>query len=403
MSVFSKMFSGGAKSNALKITIPVVILGVLFTQNYIFSDSQESVIPSINVKRGDVAIKITEAGELRASDQVTISAVTDKQILWLVPEGTTVEEGDTLLVYESEKYVISKSEAEVSVELEKANIIRAESDLESQKAKEEGARQKYENLRNLAKDGFAVESEVEQARLGHIELQSKTRGTEASVDAARANLRRAERQLNQQERKLRQGVALAPRAGLVVYAPVGSEEDGKKIEVGMIPFEGMDLIYLPDISTMMVDTEISEVDLARVHPGMKSEIRLDAYPDAVFEGEIENIADLAKRKISRITGKATGAKVFEVEVEVDSQDERLKPGLSATVDIIISTYENALYIPLEAVFIDELDRTTVFVKKGGGIEQKVVKLGESNERVILVVDGVKEGDELLLGRPASTT
>ena len=136
---------------------------------------------------------------------------------------------------------------------------------------------------------------------------------------------------------------------------------------------------------------------------MKSEIRLDAYPDAVFEGEIENIADLAKRKISRITGKATGAKVFEVEVEVDSQDERLKPGLSATVDIIISTYENALYIPLEAVFIDELDRTTVFVKKGGGIEQKVVKLGESNERVILVVDGVKEGDELLLGRPASTT
>src|SRR5262245_35332497 len=60
-------------------------------------------IPTARVKRGPVTIKITESGELRARDQVTISAVNDKQILWLCTEGAFVEQGDTLVVFESEK------------------------------------------------------------------------------------------------------------------------------------------------------------------------------------------------------------------------------------------------------------------------------------------------------------
>jgi HlyD family secretion protein len=169
----------------------------------------------------------------------------------------------------------------------------------------------------------------------------------------------------------------------------------------MIPFEGQDLMYLPDISSMMVDTEISEVDLAKVKNQMPVEIRLDAYPDMVFKGEVTYIADLAKRKISRITGRPTGAKVFDVTIKVLDEDRRLKPGLTATLDIIVDRYGDVLAIPLEAIFLDDQDQTIAFVKNGGNIEIRRVTIVESNDRVAVVKEGLRESEEVLLGRPAS--
>jgi multidrug resistance efflux pump len=267
--------------------------------------------------------------------------------------------------------------------------------------KEEAARKSYESLPELAKKGFVMESEVEQARLAYMELKSRTLAYRAGVDAARANVERNDRALAQEQRKLREGVALAPRAGLVVYATYGDVESPKKVDIGMTPFEGMDLMYLPDISSMLVDTEISEVDLSRIKIGLPVEIRLDAYPDAVFKGEIKTIADLARRKVSRVTGKLTGAKVFAVTVKMVDQDLRLKPGLSATTEIIVNEHANALFIPLEAVFVDEQDHTIAYVKKKGGIEARPIVIEESNDRVAVVKEGLQEGEELLLDRPPS--
>ncbi|RMG68912.1 MAG: efflux RND transporter periplasmic adaptor subunit [Calditrichaeota bacterium] len=403
MSTFMKSVSdlwNGSRRRQFILAIVAGVALVLFLGNsLLFSDDPNSEIPTAKVKRGDVVIKITEPGELRAEKQVTISAINDKQILWLAPEGKWVHKGDTLVVFESEKYVIARSEAEAALAVEKSRLTQALNDYQAQKAQEEAARKKLENLKKLAAQGFAVQSEVDQAQLALLEMESKTRSLRAAVDAARANVTRAERALRQQERKLRQGVILAPRDGLVVYALYGSEENAKKIEVGMVPFEGMDLMYLPDISTMLVDTEISEVDLSRVKPGQPVLIHLDAYPDTVFHGKVKKVADLAKRKFSRVTGKLTGAKVFDVTVKVLDQDVRLKPGLTATVDIIVDEYKDALYVPIEAVFIDEMDETVCYVKNGHRIETRKVILGESNDRVVVVLDGLSEGEHVLLDLP----
>ncbi len=395
----SKLMASLGSRKFVLISLAAFIVTIPLARQYIFSDNPRSRIPAVPVKQGKVVVKIVETGELRAQDQVTISAINDKQILWLAPEGSWVEEGDTLVIYESQKYVISKGEAESNLEVAKSELIQALSDLEAQRAKEEGARQKYESMLQLAKEGFAVQSEVDQARLNYIELKSKTRSFEAAVNAARANVRRAERMLQQQIRKLNESFTLAPRAGIVVYAYVGDEETGKKIEVGMIPFEGQDLMYLPDVSSMLVDAQISEVELHKIKVGMPARITLDAYPDAVFSGEIIRIGDLAKRKISRITGKPTGAKVFDVTIKVLEQDKRLKPGLTATVEIIVNEYDDVLYVPLEAIFLDELDQTHVYVSNQGYVEKRLVRLGESNDRVVIVTEGLQEGELVFLARP----
>lgn len=394
-------FSTPSRRKMLFFGAAGVVLLLALSSSLLISETDDTSIPTARVKQGQVTIKISETGELRAQDQVVISAETDKQILWLVPEGTTVEEGDTLIRYESEKYIISKGEAESGVLVAQSDLVRAESDLEALEAREQSAKKNLETLPDLVKKGFIQQSEVEQAELAYLELKSKARSLKAALNAAQANVQRAQRGLDQQERKLRQGAVLAPRAGLVVYAMTGDVENQKKISVGMIPFEGQELMYLPDISSMMVDTEISEVDLARVNNGMPVEIRLDAYTGAVFKGQVTYIADLAKRKISRVTGKATGAKVFDVTIQVLDQDKRLKPGLTATLDIIVGQHENILSIPLEAVFLDDQDQTITYVKRRGGVDVRRIHIIESNDRVAVVKDGLDAGEEILLGRPSS--
>jgi len=399
-SVKSFLFDSSRRKVLISAGLGVVLL-IFLSSSFLVSETDDTTIPFTTVKKGHVTIKVSETGELRAEDQVVISAATDKQILWLVPEGTWVEEGDTLIKFESEKYLLSKGEAESGVMGAKADLIRAESDLEAMQAREEAAKKNLEALPELVKKGFIQQSEVEQAQLTYMEMRSKNRSLRASVTAAEANVSRAERGLEQQERKLRQGVVFAPRPGLVVYAVTGDIENQKKITIGMTPFEGQELMYLPDVSSMMVDTEISEVDLARAKIGLPVELRLDAYSDAMFKGEVAYIADLAKRRISRITGKATGAKVFDVTIRVLDQDKRLKPGLTATLDIIVDQFEGSLSIPLEAVFLDDQDQTIAYLKTGGRIEIRRIAIVESNDRVAVVKEGLQEGDVVLLGRPAS--
>ena len=362
-------------------------------------DSSVADIPSAVVERGDVRVTIVESGELRSEHQATVSAPTDKQIIWLVPEGTRVKKGDVVVRFESQKYEIAKSGAESALAVARADLKRAESDLRAQRANEERARLEYAVLPELAERGFVNRRELDAARLAYEEVKAATHSFEASVEAARANVERAAREVQQQERKLQEGVVEAPRDGVVVYATTGEATNPRKITVGMTPFEGMDLMYLPDPSSMRVDAEISEFDLAKVQPGSPVELRLDAYQDVTFRGEVASIASLARQKISKVSGQPIGVKIFDVSIRVLDEDERLKPGLTTTAEILVSENEDVLYVPLAAVFVDELDRTVVYVQQDGGVVKQPVELGGSTDRIAIVQAGLEEGERVLLGLP----
>jgi hypothetical protein len=150
---------------------------------------------------------------------------------------------------------------------------------------------------------------------------------------------------------------------------------------------------------MRVDTEISEFDLAKVRVGSPVELRLDAYADVVFRGEVVSIASLARPKISRVSGQPIGVKIFDVGVKVLDQDERLKPGLTTTVEILVSENPQVLYAPVAAVFLDEHDRAVVYAKHGRRASKLPVVLGGSTDRLAILASGVEDGEELLLGLP----
>ena len=356
-------------------------------------------IPTARVQRGDVRITIVESGELRAEEQATVTATNDKQIVWLVPEGTRVKQGDLLIRFEAQKYEIAKSGAESALAVARADLARALGQLQAQRAAEERARLEYASLPELAEKGFVNRSELDAARLAHEEVRASTRSFEAAIDAARANVERAEREVQQQDRKLEEGIVHAPRDGVVVYATTGEAANPRKVSVGIIPFEGQPLLYLPDPSSMRVDAEISEFDLAKVRIGSAVELRLDAYSDLVFHGEVISIASLARPKISRVSGQPIGVKVFDVGIRVLDHDERLKPGLTTTVEILVGENPQVLYAPVAAIFLDEQDRAVVYRKQRGRPAKVPVELGGSTDRVAILASGVEEGDELLLGLP----
>ncbi len=358
-----------------------------------------ALLPTARVERGDVRITLTESGELRASEQTTVSATNDKQIVWLIPEGTQVKEGDLLIRFESHKYELAKSTAESMLALAQAELMKARSEREARRSTEQKARLDYESLPELAEKGYINQNELEAARLAYQEVRVSNHAFDAAIAAARANVERARQEVAVQQRKLDEGAVYAPRAGVVVHANSGDPANPNKISVGMIPYEGMPLIYLPDTSQMVVDTEISEFDLGKVTPGGRAELRLDAYPDARFEGEVISVGALARQKISQVTGKPTGVKVFDVRVRVLGTDERLRPGLSTTVDFLVSELDDALYVPLAAVFVDELDRTIAYRKGLASIETRPLVLGGSTDRIAVVTEGLEEGDEVLLVAP----
>jgi len=363
------------------------------------SSGTDVQIPTTEVQSGDLTLTLSEVGELKATRSATISAPNDKLILFLAPEGTWVKKGDLLVQLESEKYKLGINEAQSNVSKSVAEFKKAESELEAQRFKEEAAKKKYESLLGLKKKGFAMESEVEEARLTYLELKSQTGSYTAAVEQMKSQMDFTHSGLDQMKLKLAANAVYAPMEGLVVYAMVGRPEDGKKVEIGMTPYEGQPLMYLPDITSMQVETEVNEMDVEKVRVGQPVEIRLDAVPDATFKGKVGRIGSLAQHRVSKVSGKRTGVKVFGVTVDVTDADPRLRPGLSAQASILIDELKQVTYVPIEAVF-NEDGKTIAYVRKGRRARRVVLDCGTSNDKFVIIRSGVEPGDKVYLGQPS---
>jgi RND family efflux transporter MFP subunit len=379
----------------------VLVLAAIGLAGWRFARPSDTAIdiPAAEVVQGDLVMTLEESGELKAKRSATITAPNDKLITYLAPEGTWVKEGDLLVQLESGKYEIAVQEAQSGLQVAQAQLEKAKSDLQAQRYKEEAAGKQYQSLLELQAKGFAMESEVEDARLNHLELQSKSSSFQAAVDQEKSEVERARNALNQVQRKLESNAVFAPIEGLVVYAYVGRPEEGKKVELGLTPYEGQPLMELPDVTSMQVLTEVNEMDVEKVKPGQSVEVRLDAVPDAVFNGKVARIGSLARHKVSRASGKRTGVKVFSVDVDITDADERLRPGLSSTVSIRVQEFSEVTYAPVEAIF-NENGRTVAYVQSGRSVKTVQVECGTSNNEHVIIRAGLAPGDRVLLARPS---
>ena len=440
----------------------------------------------VEVTKDRFTTKITELGELRALDSVTVSSPTlDTPITALIPEGSRVTKDQVLARLDPSKYEVYLEQGQAEVQIARAELRKAEKDLEVEQqhllaniARLEDevqlARIKLEQLRRkplpeevekarielekaevafsnaerkqrllptLVAKGFIAQDTLDKAKLDYVQgkadlqkaqvnlsmvsagatpeeltearvrlrqatsestearhgMKPKLESFEAAVDRAKAYLEKAENAVDKAMERLERTVLRAPRDGLVVYDKSRGRTTSNIIQLGMIPYRGQPLFHLPDLSTMVVDTEVNELDIGKMRVGGPVEVRLEAYPGDLFQGRVMHIASLARNKRSP-SGSDSGIKIFDVTVKIETSDVRLRPGLTATVNFITGQQEDTIAIPLTAVSSQQGEHV-VFVANGGKPEARTVTLGTSNVDKVVVKTGLRAGERILLSRP----
>ncbi len=385
------------------------------------------------VKKGTLRIVITEDGVLRAKESQKVIADIEAQakIVSIVEEGRFVTEGTTLVELDKTQLTNFLESLELELISLEANYTNAQGQLKYVEA---------ESPQQLEKLKFDVEKA--QARLDkakaqrptedqeHLYSESELRDAQIAVDEARmnldtaglarelyekytapqnlreakANLEKAERLYNKQKEQeakvkeqLKKMELVAPSDGLVVYG-TGSQNPRRRaygeeeIKVGANVYKGQVVITLPNVTKMQVEISIHEVDIHKVERGMPTTIRVHAFPNQEFEGTVFSKGALAHE---RDGWRSQGVKVFDVAVDIAGKHTRMRPGMTARVDILVNEIPDVLMIPIEAVFIEPAKAEHYcYVRTPSGPEKRLVELDASNNSYVVVTKGLKEKEQV---------
>ena len=373
-------------------------------------------LPTAEVVRGDFAVTHVEAGEVRAaSGEVVMSPRIGGRlkIIHLWPEGEQVEVGDLILQFDPADFEREMLDREGRLEQAHSDFAKAKAWHGQRLADVKRAIQQRQTDLQLAalnqeRQRFAstIDQEqgrinLEKARRAMAEARQESIAQEVvnRVDFRKHELNIARRQERYQRarRDYERTSIYAAKPGIVVYRKIwkpGTDEEGK-VAVGDQVWGGRALLEIPDMSEMQVLCLIGEMDIERVRVGQRAFIRLEAFPGPVFNGTVADIAPMASPQPG-----APDIHVFELVIAIDEQDARLKPGMSAAVEIVLHALPNVLSVPLNAVFA-RADRWVAYRLKGGEFAEVAVELAAQNATAAAVASGLAEGDIVALKDPTA--
>jgi HlyD family secretion protein len=158
---------------------------------------------------------------------------------------------------------------------------------------------------------------------------------------------------------------------------------------------GMAIAEIPDLTKMRVEVRLDEVDRGKVKLGQAIKIRVDAIPDREFDAILDWISPIATLQFR---GSRDADKQFPAYGTLASVDPRLRPGMSASIDIITDSQPNVLLIPIRASFT-QAGKPSVFIQDGAEYHSRPIEVGARNEADIVVTGGLKEGEVVTLEDP----
>lgn len=372
--------------------VAAVIFGGYFAVNAIFST--DYTIPTTRAKKGPFAISLTCNGRIDAKRAMTLSAprIRNLQITWLAPEGSTVAEGDPVIRFDASQQSTSLADHESDLKINSSSLERARQEYTIQEKQLtlnlEKSRRNYDEKKHEAKR-VATEARLE-LELAELNFEAKLNQLKGDVERAEVEVDRARDKVKQARKELAEMTIRAPIPGLVVYLEIWKGGSRSKVQEGDGPWPGMGLVNLPDLSEMIVKATVSEVDANKVDSGQEVVVVLDAFPDKEYSGIVHNKSVLARRK-----DPGSKIHVFDVDVSILDPDEGLKPGMSASCDIIIDRVGEVVSVPLEAVF-ESGGSTIVYLKNK---KERKITVGRRNDMAVVVLTGLEGGEEICLINP----
>ena len=381
----------------------VVVVVALFALMRTGGNADATVSSVARVQSGSMEITVTGPGRIRAANAVEIevpySVNGQLQLIYLYPEGEVVQAGEIVaqldttsavedLETEIEALETAEASYEQTIEDLANNIKNLENAVRSAELSYDQAVLQRQNLE------FSSELEQQQGDLdvenARISLNEARRKLEAQKIINETDRRRQEINLESRREDVEEAreelAALtirAPISGMVIHGEQGRWMERTKVKEGDNVNRGQELIKLPDLSELLVEIRINELDHERVQVGQRAVIRLEAYPRLELPGHVIDISTLAQE-----TSRGSNVKVFPAVIRLDEPDSRARPGMTASVDVIVAAYENVIQVPLSAI---GLISGQSYIKPVRVENPVPVELGLRNESMAEVLSGIEPG------------
>ncbi|MGC8639753.1 MAG: efflux RND transporter periplasmic adaptor subunit [Isosphaeraceae bacterium] len=254
-------------------------------------------------------------------------------------------------------------------------------------------KQKYEYRRKTTEFKTKVDQARKRVELAQASARADLlKGTSAN-ESAKQTADIQKRQLSEYQRQLDKTVITAGQDGIVAYANDAYYDASRQIREGATVYYQQKIFSLPDMSRMQVKVNTHESVIKKLKAGQPAEIRIDAFPNAMFTGQVKSVSSLADSSRSWVNA---GVKEYPTIVALDDlKGLALKPGMTAEAKIFVGERDNVLVVPLQAVAQHKGEFST-FVDDDDGIERRPVKIGESNEQFVEIVEGLSEGESVAL-------
>jgi HlyD family secretion protein len=423
------------------VLLVAILIGVTVRQ----SSKNVSTVQTGKVVREDLATVVSASGEIKPKTYVNIGANAFGKITHLlVKEGDHVKKGQLLAQLENVQSSADVNANQASVQAAQTDSLAAEAALKTAQADLVRAQADYdrnkldwERAQNLFKDGLISKSDFDSrknawatADSGLLQAQARVAQAKAQNESATKHVAQASATLTHYTDLLQKTTYLAPYDGVITNLPV---REGETVVVGIQNAQGSTLMTIANMSVITAEVKVDETDIVNVHIGQASEVTIDAIPNKVFHGTVSEIGDNA---IVRSSGLSTSqsasaseeAKDFKVVVTLKDPPVDLRPGLSTTAKITTATRSNALSLPIQALTFrskaqieqqnnppgsvhaatpaaketaskskKDDDVQGVFVIRNRKAEFVPVTTGITGTTDVEVLNGLKEGDEVITG------
>lgn len=370
---------------------------------------------------------VSANGRVQPEKEVKISSDVSGEIRELyVKEGDSVVTGQLLARIDPELYQSALDRSDASLNNIRANLANAKARLAQAEARFNEIKSAFDRNEKMYAQKLISDGEFETAKSAFLNAKSEVEAGKQSVLAAEYNVKSFEASVKESKKNLDRTLIYAPVNGIVSKLSV---EKGERV-VGTSQMAGTEMMRIANLNDMEVSVDVNENDIVKVGLADTTLIEVDAYPGRKFKGIVTEIANSASTTLATTSDQVTNF-VVKIRILRSSYEDLTKkfgerksvfrPGMSASVEIMTERANNVLAVPIEAVTIriaSDLDTNkietkenktvsasagkeeefeVVFIKTGEKASIRKVKTGIQDDKMIQILEGLKEGEELISG------
>ena len=346
------------------IGIVVVVVVGLIAANFLVKTGKATKVNTNEVEKSDLVEEVSASGRIQPKNLVDITAELNAEIVQVpVKEGDWVEVGQLLLVLDTVQTATMTHQAKYALDETRAR-------LEGARSTRDQAVEEFERQQRLFDQKLTSETAYKNSKYASINAESAFRAMEAQVKQLEASY---EQHLD----NLSKSRITAPMAGVITYLDA---EVGEIAAAQTAYSQGKTLMTISNLSVFEVEVEVDETEINKINLNQHARIEVDAFPDTTFDGSVVEIGNTA---ILAQYGSQDQSTNFKVKVTFAEANPRLRPGMSATVDITTAKKDQVLTVPFSAVVVraydlDSLDQARATGTGSSGVVEEV-QAAETND------------------------